>query len=116
MNCPVCNTNLKPITRENQEIDLCQKCGGVWFDKGELLKVVNSLLDKNKVNPQTVKEAHSKEIIDSKNVNQLIRKCPKCKKDMHLYNFFYGSNIFITIIYQKTCETKVKQDFQDCLA
>ena len=110
MNCPICNIALKQISRENQEIVLCQKCGGVWFDNGELLKVVNSLLVKNKVDPQTVKEAHSKEIINSKNVKQLIRKCPKCKTDMQLYNFLYDSNIFYNHYLQKTCETKVKQD------
>ncbi|MHA1575715.1 MAG: zf-TFIIB domain-containing protein [Alphaproteobacteria bacterium] len=95
MNCPVCNITLKQISCENQEIDLCQKCVGVWFDKGELLKVVNSLLDKNKVDPQTVMEAHSKEIIDSKSIKQLTRNCPRCQVEMQMYNFFYDSNVFL---------------------
>ncbi len=94
MNCPVCNIPLKQISCENQEINLCTKCGGVWFDKGELLKVVNSLLDKNKVDPQSVIEAHSKEIIDSKSIKQLTRNCPRCQTEMQMYNFFYDSNIF----------------------
>ncbi|MCK5851634.1 zf-TFIIB domain-containing protein [bacterium] len=95
MNCPICNINLNPIVCENQEIDLCKKCGGVWFDKGELLKVVNSLLNKNKVDPQTVIESYSKKVIDSNKVKQLVRKCPRCLTDMQIYNYSYDSNIFL---------------------
>jgi len=42
MNCPVCNKNLKTVNFENQEIDICQRCGGIWFDKGELEEVINT--------------------------------------------------------------------------
>jgi Zn-finger nucleic acid-binding protein len=31
--CPVCNKSLKTITYENREVDVCQACGGIWFDK-----------------------------------------------------------------------------------
>ncbi len=41
MLCPHCRTNgidqaLEPVTRQDIEIDVCPRCGGIWLDKGEL--------------------------------------------------------------------------------
>lgn len=40
MNCPSCTAELKPMERQNVEIDYCPKCRGVWLDRGELDKIV----------------------------------------------------------------------------
>lgn len=40
MNCPVCNTGLSLSERSGVEIDYCQKCRGVWLDRGELDKLI----------------------------------------------------------------------------
>lgn len=40
MNCPVCNTALTMTDRQGVEIDYCQKCRGVWLDRGELDKII----------------------------------------------------------------------------
>ncbi len=95
MNCPVCNKKLKIISYESQEVDLCLKCGGIWFDKGELSKVVNGLLSKNKIDPQTVKEAYRNKLISIDKIKKLQRKCPRCNVDMSLNNYSYDSNIII---------------------
>lgn len=36
MHCPRCEGTLKPIKLEDVETDVCDKCGGVWLDQGEL--------------------------------------------------------------------------------
>lgn len=36
MNCPKCNVELASFSAEGVDMDLCDQCGGVWFDKGEL--------------------------------------------------------------------------------
>lgn len=95
MNCPVCYKKLKEITYENQRIDICLKCGGIWFDRGELLKVVDNLLSKNKVDPQTVKETYRNKLINIDEIKKFQRKCPKCNVDMNLNNYSYDSNIII---------------------
>ena len=40
--CPVntCQGNLKEVDFENIKIDVCEKCGGVWLDAGELNQVI----------------------------------------------------------------------------
>ncbi len=40
MNCPVCNVALTMTERQGVEIDYCQRCRGVWLDRGELDKII----------------------------------------------------------------------------
>jgi uncharacterized protein len=40
MNCPTCNVPLIITERSGIEIDYCQKCRGVWLDRGELDKLI----------------------------------------------------------------------------
>jgi uncharacterized protein len=41
MECPRCDGKLQETAYENIKIDVCDKCGGVWFDAGELAQVVD---------------------------------------------------------------------------
>jgi len=41
MKCPVCNLDLVMAERQGVEIDYCQKCRGVWLDRGELDKIID---------------------------------------------------------------------------
>ena len=45
MNCPVCNVGLTMTERQGVEIDYCQKCRGVWLDRGELDKIIERSAD-----------------------------------------------------------------------
>ena len=36
MRCPRCDGTLGSTTFEDVEVDVCDKCGGVWLDSGEL--------------------------------------------------------------------------------
>jgi hypothetical protein len=36
MQCPRCDGTLKESKVEEVSIDMCEKCGGVWLDSGEL--------------------------------------------------------------------------------
>jgi Zn-finger nucleic acid-binding protein len=43
MNCPVCaNVNLLMTERQGIEIDYCPTCRGVWLDRGELDKLIET--------------------------------------------------------------------------
>lgn len=41
MECPACQNQLKKEMHENTELDVCNKCGGVFFDNFELEKFDN---------------------------------------------------------------------------
>ena len=95
LRCPLCDENLKRVIYEKQEVDVCQSCGGVWFDKEELLNVVDRLLSKNLIEPQSIEEAYEKRAIASRDVEQSTRYCPRCKEALEVFNYSYDSNVFL---------------------
>jgi uncharacterized protein len=40
MNCPICSIPLLLSEKQGIEIDYCQKCRGIWLDRGELEKII----------------------------------------------------------------------------
>ncbi len=42
MICPTCGNPLREKTRTPVTVDICQHCGGVWFDQGELHEFIRS--------------------------------------------------------------------------
>ena len=49
--CPDCNTQMNVTYVDNIEIDICQKCLGVWFDKTEAHAIIQKYKqDKNSEN------------------------------------------------------------------
>ena len=42
MNCPRCQTAMTQRVRDEIEVDVCAKCGGVWLDGGELAKILEA--------------------------------------------------------------------------
>ena len=38
--CPKCDGSLQTGNFENVQIDICNKCGGVWLDAGELQQII----------------------------------------------------------------------------
>ena len=41
MSCPRCDGNLKHERFEEVDIDVCDKCGGIWVDSGELERLTS---------------------------------------------------------------------------
>lgn len=40
--CPNCQSGMQSLTRSSVEFDMCPSCRGVWLDRGELEKIVES--------------------------------------------------------------------------
>jgi len=47
-NCPKDNTPMQKKTREGITIDKCEKCGGIWLDKGEMEKIIRKIEEHEK--------------------------------------------------------------------
>lgn len=59
MDCPHCKVELKLAERKNIEIDYCPQCRGVWLDRGELDKLIeSSALQPPVENPRARSERH----------------------------------------------------------
>ena len=96
MKCPACRKTLKEIVYENEKINICPYCGGMWFDNGKMQRVIDSLLAKNQSDyQQALKESYRDKIIGINKRTQIKRKCPRCSVDMQVFNYSYDSNIFL---------------------
>ena len=42
--CPVCRAPMGAVTHEGLRLDTCKKCDGVWFDRGELRRLLDGQL------------------------------------------------------------------------
>lgn len=40
--CPNCNASMQSVQRSGVEFDMCPTCRGVWLDRGELEKLMES--------------------------------------------------------------------------
>jgi len=45
MKCPSCNETLLMSEKRGVEIDYCPNCRGIWLDRGELEKIMDSSAD-----------------------------------------------------------------------
>jgi Zn-finger nucleic acid-binding protein len=41
MRCPACDTRLVELERSEVLIDACPECRGIWFDRGELDRILD---------------------------------------------------------------------------
>lgn len=82
MHCPNCNNRLNPETLHGETVDRCPGCDGIWLDRGELGAVVEG------ASPSGSKPRDS----DAADVPLT---CPKCKREMDLFNYAYDSRVFV---------------------
>src|SRR5437016_4634835 len=86
--CPDCR---KPLRTENHfgvNLDVCPLCAGIWFDEGELGRVLHggsaALVD---LDEELVPEIHHKPELESR------RECPVCRQPLSRYHYLYSSPI-----------------------
>lgn len=77
MICPKCNQDLQTQIAGTVEIDVCEKCNGIWFDEDELRKCKDQAdMDLNWMDFDLWKhEGHFR-------VSEHEHKCPKCQIEM----------------------------------
>jgi Zn-finger nucleic acid-binding protein len=90
MKCPVCKVTTTAVEHDKIELDYCFICHGVWFDRGELELLLDTLtggttagfIDGLMQRPQ-------------KKVAEKTRKCPICGKKMFKPDVGSGQEIII---------------------
>lgn len=92
--CPLCNVNTEIIDLAGVELDYCYKCGGIWFDKGEINQFRDSVVNQDICKDMTTTLREMSLINqDTKRADYL--KCPVCNQVMFQNNFVDISNIII---------------------
>src|SRR3990167_11063713 len=85
MDCPKCVGKLEHKNAENVEVDVCFVCEGIWFDAGELEKVIEADSRDFKFIGLDKEELDGKEITDLR--AELDKKetiCPRCGNGIKL--------------------------------
>ncbi len=77
MKCPVCKVTTVAVEYDKIELDYCPVCRGIWFDRGELELLLDSLTG-----------GTARELVNSllqkprKTASEKNRKCPICRRVM----------------------------------
>ncbi|MCX7758435.1 MAG: zf-TFIIB domain-containing protein [bacterium] len=97
LTCPNCQNGMKKLSirikgeslQENLQLDFCQECEGIWFDRGELIKSLEiDIKDISKFFPSRTKQS-------IKGTGR--RVCPLCQRQLSLINYSKDSNIWVDI-------------------
>ena len=91
LSCPHCRHHLlEPIRYKDVELDACAHCGGLWFDRNELDKVIHNY-DPNYHREGSIVETLGPKVDESK------KRCPHCKDSLETYQFEKDSDLKIDI-------------------
>lgn len=78
LRCPVDGGDLERTAFQGIEIDVCKKCGGIWFDHGELDDVMREAM----AQPQSVARLDPQAGAPTKQTPHRKLVCPRCQKNM----------------------------------
>jgi membrane associated rhomboid family serine protease len=87
--CPVDGSELERVAFQGIEVDVCKKCGGIWFDHGELDDVMREAM----AQPQSVARLDPQAGAPTKEIPHRELTCPRCQKPMAAGIFGKTSNI-----------------------
>ena len=95
MKCPSCNSGLNQHSYHGVAVDICRKCGGIWFDSGEMKEYVEYLLEVRDDIPDSKIELNKKVSAIHDGSPGISRPCPRCAQPMQVFNYAYDSNIML---------------------
>ncbi len=96
MNCPVCEKNMQKTVFYGTEVDFCEECLGIWFEKNELREAKD---EKEKTLNWLDIDLWDKE--DDFHISKEGKCCPKCS--VPLYEVEYA-NSEVKVDFCSLCE------------
>ncbi len=92
MICPTCREVMIVVEQDKIELDHCTKCGGVWFDAGELELMLESMgLDSGALTLAQIIDLPDAETTEKK------RRCPVCGRKMSKRNIGKEPEVLIDV-------------------
>jgi membrane associated rhomboid family serine protease/DNA-directed RNA polymerase subunit M/transcription elongation factor TFIIS len=95
MRCPKCNSSiLLAAGYQNNEVDVCQQCGGIWFEKNELNSVLSSV---NETDDEIDFKSTLGDAIGTSAIN-----CPACASALDKYHLLKDYHVEVDLCHR--CE------------
>ena len=82
LKCPACRSVMFVVEYDRVELDICQRCQGVWFDRGELELV----LEQDETFEPTVTTTSERK-----------RDCPLCRRTMGKVNIGPAGGVLVDV-------------------
>lgn len=93
LTCPRCSVDMKKIHVRNVELDLCESCEGLWFDRDEIGQVAAMGEEEAAASPLAPSLETDKERLESPGKGDL--KCPRCGSEMYRYIYMVSSGVVV---------------------
>jgi len=84
MKCPLCEREMEVQEYEGVEIDVCGECKGVWLDREELKRIVDT--EEEKFEPEEIKRALEEVMAEKEKRRELMKYLMSFKKGENLEN------------------------------
>ncbi len=93
MDCPKCPGKLKEIAVDGVKVDFCWVCEGIWFDAGELQKVIANDARNLKLDQLGHADLDGEELVRLRErINTSTGYCPRCPQATALKKEPYEAN------------------------
>ena len=94
VHCPRCVISADIITVGDLELDLCPKCGGIWFDKGEIAALEKTITD-IEISKDLKAALTSVAAVRPSAPPRLYLPCPVCNQPMLQKNYAEVSGLLV---------------------
>ena len=84
MKCPLCEREMEVQEYEGVEIDVCGECKGVWLDREELKRIVDT--EEEKFEPEEIKRVLEEVMAEKEKRQELMKYLMSFKKGENLEN------------------------------
>lgn len=93
MICPRCEVEMRKVHVNAVELDTCDNCEGVWFDKGELRQILD--MEESEIEASPIAHAldSDMELEETPGLSEM--KCPRCRGGLTRYNYQGYSGILL---------------------
>lgn len=107
MNCPKCVGRLeerKVGQNDSITIDRCFACGGLWFDKNELFRVIKKNIVDTVESELESEKISDEELLIELDLNKAEIICPRCQGNKKMVKMQSPRNNRVTIDYCESCQ------------
>ena len=93
MICPRCAIEMRKVMVNNVELDTCNNCEGVWFDKDELRQILD--MGQSAVVSSGISNTMDSEIELEESAGLSDMPCPRCRQGLIRYHYQGYSGILL---------------------